>query len=60
MASSIHHPPPSPTISMSIKALVLLFTGSLWADIDLGRTTPEDRDSPLEYSIADVSLRVQL
>ena len=45
---------------MSIKALVLWFTDSLWAHINLSRTIPEDRDSPLEYSIADVSLRVQL
>ena len=31
---------------------------SLWADVDLVRTNPEDQDSLLDNGFADISLRV--
>ena len=59
MTSSICHDR-SPTIFAHIKAAVLQIAGSLWVDIDLGRTNPEDQDTPLNYGFNLVSSRVQL
>ena len=42
------------------KTLVLRIASSLWADIDLDGTIPEHQDSTLDYSFANVTLRVQL
>ena len=39
---------------------VLRVANSFQANVNLDRTTPEDRDSPLEYGSADVFLRAQL
>ena len=44
----------------SIKTLVLWVADGLQAATDLDGTTPEDQDSPLNYSFADISLRVKL
>ena len=43
---------------LAIKTLVLRVASSLWADIDLVGTNLEDRDSFLDNSFANISLRV--
>ena len=55
MMSSLCHKQ-SPAIFVCTRTSVLWLRGSLWADIDLDRTYPEDRDSPLDYSFSWDSL----
>ena len=45
--------------AISHQTPVLQVVSSLWADVDLDGTTPEDGDSPLDHGFADISLRVQ-